>query len=269
MRTILSTASEASQFTPFTNVAREAEALLSEVETVVKNMYSELNNGNNQSTIKELMIVNGGAKNLFSNLQNTQSNLMQILNTMIQNNPSITNIDERELKKLGSSLPLLNRDLWAKDDQPAQFEELSLHTAKRKLLKIQNNIIQTKAIYYRFLNEKMNNKELYYDKFEVLANSKKDYIILGETYTSEISLGTSSSQAKFSVSANGKALPIKNGKAIYNTIPKKVGEHKYSAKISVRNPLTGETETFTKDFFFELGDRPYIAVSADNMNILT
>ncbi|MCP4440243.1 MAG: hypothetical protein GY810_14965, partial [Aureispira sp.] len=267
MRAIQSTTGESPQYAPFLSAAQEADALLSGTEKLAMDIYTELSSGNSESRVKELMLAGGEAENLFSSLLHTQSSLIEILNNMVQNNPRISNTDERELKKFAGTLPLMNEDLWAEDDQPAQFTGLSLHAAKRKLLKIQHNVIQTRAVFYRFLNEKMVKKELNYDKFDVLVNSEKDYVLLGESYTSEISLGAYSSQAKFSVSVNGKSLPIKDGKAIYTTRGSRVGEQKYTARISVNNPLTGETETFTKDFFYEIG-QPYVSVSADNMNIL-
>lgn len=259
MRTLKKTTEESPQYAPFMNVALEADAILTETENLVIDIYSELTNSNSKSIVKEVMITDKAAENLVSNLQDAKQNLIDGLSSL--------NIGEQELMKFSHSLPILNGNLWADSDQPAQFEGLSLYAAKHKLLKIQHNVIQTRAIYYRFLNEKMSKKELAYDKFDVIANSEKDFVLLGETYSSEISLGAYSSQAKFSVSVNGRSLAIKDGKAIYNTRPSRVGEQKYSARISVSNPLTGETETFTKDFYFEVG-QPSISVTADNMNIL-
>lgn len=134
------------------------------------------------------------------------------------------------------------------------------------LRKFQNDAKTTEAAVISFLAEQMGKLELNYDKFDVFSQSPKSYILLGEEYTAEIALGAYSSQSKFSVAVNGSSLPIKDGKATYKTRGSKVGEQKYSARISVQNPLTGETETFTKDFFYEVG-QPSVTVSADKMNV--
>lgn len=134
------------------------------------------------------------------------------------------------------------------------------------LRKFQNDAKTTEAAIISYLASQMGKMELNYDKFDVFSQSPKSYILLGEEYNAEIALGAYSSQSKFSVSVNGGSLPIKEGKAAYKTRPTKVGEQKYSARISVQNPLTQETETFTKDFFFEVG-QPSVTVSADKMNV--
>jgi hypothetical protein len=42
------------------------------------------------------------------------------------------------------------------------------------------------------------------------------------------------------------------GKAIYRVRPNKIGAQEYEAEIRIRNPLTGETETFRKNFSFHV-----------------
>lgn len=134
------------------------------------------------------------------------------------------------------------------------------------LRKYQNDARTSEAAIVNFLSGQMGKLELNYDKFDVFSQSPKPYILLGETYEAEIALGAYSSQSKFSVSVGGSSLKIENGKAKYTASGSSVGQKTYSAKISVQNPLTGETETFTKDFHYEVG-QPSVNVSADKMNV--
>jgi len=134
------------------------------------------------------------------------------------------------------------------------------------LRKFQNDAKTTEAAVINYLANNMGKMELTYDKFDVFAQAPKSYILLGETFESEIALGAYSSQAKFSVSVSGSSLKIQDGKAKYTTKPSSIGEKTYSAKISVQNPLTGETESFTKDFKYEVG-APSVNVSAEKMNV--
>lgn len=263
MESINALTTESPRYEPLGELVKEVDGYLTNARDLGESLYLELE----ENSVQQVMIEDQGAQNLLEVLQDTKENLMTPLFRMTENSQQLGNLDEQELKKFQNTLPLLNPRLWADNDQPAQFDGLSVDAAKRKLLKIQQNISQTRALYYRFLNQQIGKKQISYDKFDVLASSEKAYILLGESYTAQIALGAYSSQSKFSVSVNGRSLPIKDGKATYTARPSRVGEQKYSARISVNNPLTGETETFTKDFYFEVG-QPSVTVSADNMNIL-
>jgi hypothetical protein len=134
------------------------------------------------------------------------------------------------------------------------------------LRKFQNDARTSEAAVVNFLAGQMGKLEMNYDQFDVFSQSPKPYILLGETYETEIALGAYSSQADFSVSVGGRSLKIENGKAKYTASGSSVGQKTYTAKISVNNPLTGETETFSKDFHYEVG-QPSVNVSADKMNV--
>lgn len=134
------------------------------------------------------------------------------------------------------------------------------------LRKFQNDAKTTEAAVINFLANQMGKLEITYDKFDVFAQAPKSYILLGETFESEIALGAYSSQSKFSVSVGGSSLKIVDGKAKYTSRPGSIGEKSYNAKISVLNPLTGETSSFTKEFKYEVG-APSVNVSAEKMNV--
>jgi hypothetical protein len=134
------------------------------------------------------------------------------------------------------------------------------------LRKFQNDAKTTEAAVINFLAGQMGKMELTYDKFDVFSQSSKPYILLGEKYESEIALGAYSSQAEFSVSVGGSRLNVVDGKAKYTSSGSSVGEKKYTATISVKNPQTGELETFKKEFSYEVG-QPSVNVAADKMNV--
>jgi len=134
------------------------------------------------------------------------------------------------------------------------------------LRKFQNDAKTTEAAVINFLAGQMGKMELTYDKFDVFSQSSKPYILLGEKYESEIALGAYSSQAEFSVSVGGSRLNVVDGKAKYTASGSSVGEKKYTATISVKNPQTGELETFKKEFSYEVG-QPSVNVAADKMNV--
>lgn len=134
------------------------------------------------------------------------------------------------------------------------------------LRKFQNDARTSEAAVVNFLASQIGKMEVTYDKFDVFSQSSKPYILKGETFESEIALGAYSSQAGFSVSVNGRSLPVVDGKAKFSARGTKVGEQKYTATIGVKNPQTGKTESFKKDFFYEVGQAS-VNVSADKMNV--
>jgi gliding motility-associated protein GldM len=134
------------------------------------------------------------------------------------------------------------------------------------LRKFQNDARTSEAAVVNFLASQIGKMEVTYDKFDVFAQSPKPYILLGETYEAEIALGAFSSQAGFTVNVNGSSLPVVDGKAKYTARGSRIGEQSYTARISVKNPQTGETNTIEKKFFYEVGQAS-VNVAADKMNV--
>jgi gliding motility-associated protein GldM len=134
------------------------------------------------------------------------------------------------------------------------------------LRKFQNDARTSEAAVINFLAEQMGKLELNYDKFAVFSQSPKPYILLGEQFETEIALGAYSSQAEFSVKVGSSSLKIVDGKAKYTARPSTIGEKTYTAAISVKNPLTGKTDTYKQDFQYEVG-QPSVNVAADKMNV--
>ena len=176
---------------------------------------------------------------------------------------------EKLLAQLSDNISLMdynspsNETNWIKTN----FRNKTIEDAYLSLTQCQNQVNLSTAAVLNFLSEQMGRLEMTYDKFDVLAQSEKPYVLLGETYEAEIALGAYSSQAKFAVSVGGSGLSVIDGKARYSVRATSVGEKSYNAKLSVVNPLTGERETFIKTFKYEVG-QPAMHVSADRQNIL-
>ena len=90
-----------------------------------------------------------------------------------------------------------------------------------------------------------------YETFDAMAVTTNPIVLQGGTYEAAIFVGDDP-KATLNVSVNGKKLPIEAGKATYRTQNNTVGEHKYTARIDITNPLTGEVETFSKVFHYKV-----------------
>ncbi|MEL6944679.1 MAG: GldM family protein, partial [Bacteroidota bacterium] len=109
-----------------------------------------------------------------------------------------------------------------------------------------------------------------FDQFFPVVSAKKAYVIAGEPFEAEISVGTYSSQIKpenIKITVNGSSLPVgSDGKAKYTTRTSSTGVKKLNLKAFVTNPLTEETVDGEATFEYEVGRRS-VAVAADKMNV--
>lgn len=180
--------------------------------------------------------------------------------------------DPKEVEKLKEDLVLEEQtdDAATEAGKPSWeahvFAYMPIASCYPLLRKYENDAKNAASQIVNFLSGNMGNKVLVYDKFDVFSSSEKPYILIGETFESEIALGAFSSQAEFTVSVNGSPLRVEDGKAKYSARPGGIGTQSYTASITVVNPLTGETENVKKEFKYEVGAAS-ITVAADQMNV--
>ena len=136
------------------------------------------------------------------------------------------------------------------------------------LTKFESDATASEATIINFLAKNIGATIIEFDKFVPVASSEKSYILKGEKYEADIFLSAFSSQASegITMSVNGSPLPIEDGIGHFSSTGSSIGEKSYNVKISVKNPFTGETEDYQKEFKYEVGERS-ITVSADQMNV--
>lgn len=109
--------------------------------------------------------------------------------------------------------------------------------------------------------------KLSFDNLVILSNSSKPFILLGETFETEIGIGALLQGAKFRATVNNRPLAVRNGNVQYKIRPSNVGTHSYTVKIEMEDPSTHKIKTKEQEFHFEVGV-PSVVVAPDNMNIL-
>lgn len=133
--------------------------------------------------------------------------------------------------------------------------------------KIKNDVKSTEAGVLGYLLGKVGGEDIVFDKFQVVSAPVKSYIIKGEKYEADIFLSASSSNVKgMSVTVDGSSLPVKDGVAKFSQTASATGVKKYTATISMVNPVTGDRTTEKSTFEYEVGERS-VAVSLDKMNV--
>jgi gliding motility-associated protein GldM len=109
-----------------------------------------------------------------------------------------------------------------------------------------------------------------FDKFFPVLNAKKSYLIKGETFEAEVSIGSYSSSLdpkNVRVSVNGSNVSLDNtGKGKYTAGASEVGKKTLKLSCAVTNPLTGEVVNGEGQYEYEVGVRS-VTVSADQMNV--
>jgi gliding motility-associated protein GldM len=223
-----------------------------------------------------IFVEKGEGEKLKAMIKTTRDELLKVVDDLVaelKKNPiKGVKLDEGAIEKLKKELVLETPDdeVWKAAGKSNWssfvFAYMPVASCYPLLRKFENDAKNASSQIVNFLSSNMGNKVLTYDKFDVFSQSKKGYILLGETYEAEIALGAFSSQAKFSVSVNGANLPVDGAKAKYSARPSTVGTQRYSATINVVNPLTNETETVKKEFEYEVGVSS-VTVAADKMNV--
>lgn len=184
--------------------------------------------------------------------------------------------DPEDVATYGDDVALvIDDETWKKKKKKSwsnmNFNHMPLQAALPILRKFQNDNKNSEATVLNYLANKVGTTtDVVLDKFTVVSAAKKSYVIKGDTYEADIFLSAfagADSKTGISISVDGRALPVDaEGVAKYNASASSVGIKKYSANINVLNPVTNETQTFKKEFEYEVGERS-VSVSATKMNV--
>lgn len=206
-------------------------------------------------------------------IEDTRQKLIDIVDRVSKMEIEGVIIKPEDLEDIKSRISLAVDDqTWQDYEKPSwedfTFGHMPVAACYPILRKFQNDAKNSEATIINFLASKVGETVIEFDQFEPVAATRKSYIIKGETYESEVFLSAFSTQAaeNISMKVNGQPLKIENGKGQYSIRPSTIGEKSYKVDISLTNPLTGKTENYSKEFFYEVGERS-VAVSADKMNV--
>jgi len=179
--------------------------------------------------------------------------------------------EETERQRFNQTLPLKINSIPANSTKKNwvefTFQQMPLAAVLPLLSKFQNDLKVSEAILLKHFMSKTGATRKQ-DAFTPVVAANKSYVIKNEPFEAEIFLGSYSSTVdNLKISVDGRPITVSNGKALFKLNPSSLGIKKHTAKISLLDPLTGETESFTKHFEFEVGERS-ATISADKMNVL-
>ncbi|MFT4758464.1 MAG: hypothetical protein ACI9XO_000876 [Paraglaciecola sp.] len=168
----------------------------------------------------------------------------------------------------------IDKDWASKTDKTSwkeyRFKQLPVLPATTLLTTFQSDAKNAEALAVGKLAEKAGGKEIVFDKFFPVINAKKAYVIKGDKFEAEVSLGAYSSDIKpenITLTVDGRTIPMgDDGVAKYSAITSSTGTKKIKLSARVKNPLTGEVSNEISEFEYEVGVRS-ATVSADKMNV--
>lgn len=200
----------------------------------------------------------GEGYDLMKKIEETRAKLAQLVDndkTVVESMP--LKIDEEAVKKSDK-----------KDWVEYNFLQMPVAAVFPILTKIQNDSKASATSALNYILNKVSGEDIKFDKFQPVISASKGYIIRGDTYESEVFLSAYSTSAgdKTKIYVNGNSLPVEEGKAKYSVKTSGLGSQKYKVRIDVTNPLTNKTDSYEKEFEYEVGERS-VAVSAEKMNV--
>ncbi|MBP7699175.1 MAG: gliding motility protein GldM [Saprospiraceae bacterium] len=211
----------------------------------------------NKDVTTRMLVNEGMGTDLENKLKDTRSKLLALAG----NDPA-----------LAASMPLNIEELPKNTDKKNwadfKFRQMPVAAVFPILSKIQNDAKTSSTAILNDIYKKIAVGDLKFDKFTPVLFAKKAYLLQGETYEAEVSVGAYSSQSagNVSINVNGRSLPVKDGIAKYTETANSTGTRKINVNVNLKNPFTGETVNAKKEFEYEVG-LPSVACSADKMNV--
>jgi len=160
------------------------------------------------------------------------------------------------------------KDKVAKSWAEFTFKQMPLASVFPLLTSYQNDMKSSESAVINFLVNQVGLTSFKVDNFIPIASAIKSYVIEGETYAAEISVGATSKSIteNMSIRVNGSPLGVTDGIGNFKTSTSGTGLKRYKVDVSLKNPTTGEQETYSKEFEYEVGRRS-VTVTADKMNV--
>lgn len=232
----------------------------------------------NKDITTQILIDGGKGSELEAKINSTREQLLASYSQLIRDNWKNFDLKEEEVEQkvaaMTKNMALNVDDEWTHSDKKSwaafKFQQMPLAAVLPLLSQIQNNARSAEANLVNELAAIAGGRTIVLDQFFPVINAQKSYVIAGEPFQAEISLGSYSSQldpSNIQLTVNGSPLRVgADGKAILTQNPNSTGTKKLVLGCKVTNPLTGEVKTGSSTFEYEVGRRS-ASVAADKMNV--
>lgn len=183
-------------------------------------------------------------------------------------------IDPEDQERMANEINIDIDEAWKDSDKKSwaefNFAHMPLLATMPIFEKIKNDVKSAESSVLNYLMSKVGGEDVVFDKYQVVMQAKKGYVIRGEPFEADFFLSTSASNTsntKIDIAVNGSPVPVSEGVASYRAPTSSTGLKELNASVTVTNPVTGEKNTYSNSFTYEVGERS-ASVSADKMNVL-
>lgn len=229
----------------------------------------------NKDVTTRLLVDQGKGDEIEQRILSTRQQLLDIV-TRLKDTPG-TSINDETIAALEESISLEISDDWENAKAGKKNKSWARYTFFQMPLaaifpifrKFQNDMKSSEAAVLNYLVQQVGAETFKVDNFIPIASASKSYVIAGEPYEAEITIGASSKSVyeNMDVKVNGQSLSVEDGIAKYSARATSTGVKSYKVDIDLTNPTTGKRETYSKTFEYEVGRRS-VTVAADKMNVL-
>ncbi len=168
-------------------------------------------------------------------------------------------IDENWKEKASSK-----KNSWA----AYKFQQMPVAAALPILTKLQTDARNAQATIANKIAELAGGKEIKFDKFFPVIKAKRGYVIKGEKFEADVSLGAYSSDIKgVNITVNGRRINLgADGSGKFVETANSYGKRTLNLKATVTNPITGKVTSGSTTYEYEVGERS-ATVTATKMNV--
>lgn len=144
-------------------------------------------------------------------------------------------------------------------------EHIPMAATMSILSKVQNDVRSSQSDIVNMLYAKVDEASFKFTGIKPLVIPESNYVLRGQKYKADIMLAAYDETMDPIVTVNGEKVPTEAGQGKYEVPASSVGQKKFSAKIQIPDPVTGDLKSYDVDAEYEVGE-PSVVVSPTKMN---
>lgn len=257
---------------PFNDKAQEARKISSDlylyIDKIKKDLIErgggisedndDIANRKDLDISAEVMITNGEGPKLKAKVLEARKQFLSLVDPKDQKSMVI---------QLDAQDPKPGKDGLARSWESLQFENVPLTAAVTLLSKLQNDVKDAESNIINYLFKRIDARDFKFDQLNAVVVAPTSYVLVGQPYEADVFLTASSSTQNPQVVADGRVLPLEEGKGKYRVTPTSEGFKKWGGVINIKNPEDGTIQPYKFEAEYQVA-KPTAVVSADKMNVL-
>ncbi len=221
---------------------------------------SFLSTSNQDIAAQVMMVESGGDRS--KDLKKSIEEYRDFLISVVEGDEGM----KRNVESMLSTQDPPNLDGTKPTWESQQFEHLPLAATMGLMSNMQANVRNTEADVVTFLYKKIDEASFKFNAIKALAIPESNYVLRGGQYKADIMLAAYDDTMEPIVTIGDNKLPVEAGCGKYVVAASAVGSKKYTARIEIPDPITGELRPYTVDAEYEVGE-PSVVVSPTKMNV--